>query len=56
MPKMINADTIDGYHANAFSLTGHTHDDRYYLKSYITYLEQRIIALEQEVFGMSSSS
>lgn len=28
-----DADKVDGYHASAFSLTGHTHDSRYYTES-----------------------
>ena len=28
-----NADTLDGYHWDSFSLSGHTHDGRYVLKS-----------------------
>ncbi len=30
-----NADTLDGYHASAFALASHTHDDRYYTESEI---------------------
>ena len=56
MARIINADTLDGYHASDFSFANHNHDDRYFLKSYIQYLEQRIAILEQEVFGGSSSS
>jgi len=31
----VDADTVDGEHASAFSVTGHTHDDRYYTKTEI---------------------
>lgn len=30
-----NADTLDGFHASAFALASHTHDDRYYTESEI---------------------
>ena len=35
MPKMINADTLDGLHASTFAFNNHNHDGRYSLINHL---------------------